>query len=211
MKIISYNIHRGTDKTKKDTLDEIIKYLKKQDSDIICLQEVVESVYKKLKEGLKLDGCFVENVKSQHYGTCIFSKHKIIDKNHVLLPSEKEQRGFQHIKIKTKNNKSINIINAHLGLGNEEREKQIKEILGFINKNLKESIGNVICGDFNQKNVQVKNYRDVAISLKKDTLPTFSDKRIDYCFFNDNLAEQSYKVEKVNMSDHYPIIIDFQV
>lgn len=208
MKIISYNIHRGTDKNKKDTLNEIIKYLKKQDCDVICLQEVLEPIYKKLKSDLKMHGYFVENVKSQHYGTCIFSKHIIVDKHHVLLSSEKEQRGFQHVKIKTKLTKSVNVINAHLGLGNEEREKQIKEISSFISKTAKGN--NIICGDFNREKASMKNFKDAAITLKKDNLPTFSTKRIDYCFFSDDLKPKSYKVDKVDMSDHFPVIIEFQ-
>ncbi|WP_243130865.1 endonuclease/exonuclease/phosphatase family protein [Intestinibacter bartlettii] len=43
MKIISYNIHTGTDKEKNRTLRQMAKYLKIQNCDIICLQEVLYS------------------------------------------------------------------------------------------------------------------------------------------------------------------------
>ena len=46
MRVICYNIHSGTDKEKNPTLNEIIAYLKQQQSDIICLKEVLYSQYK---------------------------------------------------------------------------------------------------------------------------------------------------------------------
>ena len=43
IKIISYNIHSGTDKNMAPTLFDTINFLKKSNADIICLQEVNES------------------------------------------------------------------------------------------------------------------------------------------------------------------------
>ena len=100
MKIISYNIHTGTDKDKNRTLRQMAKYLKIQNCDIICLQEVLYSQYRMLKFYLQMDGSFAENVSDKQYGICIFSKYKILARNHVFLTSKKEQRGFAHIKVK---------------------------------------------------------------------------------------------------------------
>ena len=44
IKIVSYNIHSGVDKDMFPTLFDIIDFLKHCDADIICLQEVNESI-----------------------------------------------------------------------------------------------------------------------------------------------------------------------
>lgn len=206
LRIISYNIHRGRDKYNKNTLFEIINYLKRKDCDIICLQEVLHYQYLLMKFYLKMKGVFAENVKSQKYGICIFSKRKIIEKNHVFLTSQREQRGLLHIKLKIGENNYLNVVNTHLGLNKIERVKQVDEILDFI----KDMEGkNIIYGDFNQKNLSINNFNDASIELNKQKYPTFEKSRIDYCFVDKNLSVNSYTIDDVYMSDHFPIVVDF--
>ena len=213
MRVICYNIHSGTDKEKNPTLNEIIAYLKQQQSDIICLQEVLYSQYKKIKFRLRMDGIFAENVVDKEFGVCILTKYKIVAQNHVLLTSKKEQRGFAHIKVKIEGDRYLNVINTHLGLDKDERVKQINEILDFISINLEGNIedlaGSIVCGDFNEKNIYMNNFNDVAVDLNKDNLPTFAKNRIDYCFISENLTAKSYTVDEVYMSDHFPVIVEF--
>ena len=213
MRVICYNIHSGTDKEKNPTLNEIIAYLKQQQSDIICLQEVLYSQYKKIKFRLRMDGIFAENVVDKEFGVCILTKYKIVAQNHVLLTSKKEQRGFAHIKVKIEGDRYLNVINTHLGLNKDERVKQINEILDFISINLEGNIedlaGNIVCGDFNEKNIYMSNFNDVAVDLNQHNTPTFSKNRIDYCFISENLSAKSYTVDEVYMSDHFPVVVEF--
>ena len=78
-----------------------------------------------------------------------------------------------------------------------------------LNGNIENLIGNIICGDFNEKNIYLNNFEDVSMKLNKDNIPTFLNSRIDYCFEDTNLNITSYEVDKVYMSDHFPIIVDF--
>ena len=133
IKIISYNIHSGTDKNMAPTLFDTINFLKKSNADIICLQEVNESSkigfqVSSLKEELNMNLHFGANVvaNNTNYGLATYSKYKIIDEKHIYLSSTKEQRGFLDTTIKVKN-KKVHIINVHLGLNDKERKKQIKE------------------------------------------------------------------------------------
>lgn len=207
MKVVSYNIHRGTDISKKPTLKEIIKYLHDLDSDIICLQEVLYHQFLKIKSNLGMDGVFAANVdnKAMKYGICTFSKNKIEFSNHLLLSSKKEQRGLLSIKLLIDNKYNVNIINTHLGLDKEERNKQIIEILNFKDR----LIGSIIiCGDFNDKNISLGSYYDSAVYLnqyKTPTLPKYNA-RIDYIFVDKNHIPKEYIVDEVLFSDHYPII-----
>ena len=210
MKIVSYNIHRGFDSKKVTSLKKIIKYLNKLDSDIICLQEVLYNQFLKIKSELGIDGVFAANVnnKTMKYGICTLSKYKIKSNHHVLLTSKKEQRGLLSINVNTGDIDNINIINTHLGLDREERNIQIEEILNFKNRLVGSSL---ICGDFNEKNIYISNYYDSAVYLKKDYIPTLPkyNARIDYIFVENIYNPKEYIVDKITLSDHYPIICVF--
>lgn len=202
MKLISYNIHVGMDEFRRFTLFQLIKYLKEQDADIICLQEVLYYQFNLMKLLLKMDGIFGLHVnnKKVKFGICILSKRKIIESNHFLLTSKKEQRGMLSI-----NSTDLLIINTHLGLDSDERKLQISEILDFA-KGKCDNI--IICGDFNEKNINLFSYNDIAKYLSKDMKPTFNKYRIDYIFMSKNIKPKYYDVDEVFYSDHFPIIVE---
>ncbi|KHS57905.1 hypothetical protein QX51_05655 [Terrisporobacter othiniensis] len=202
MKLICLNIHKGTDEFRRVTLFQLIDYLKSLDCDVICLQEVLYYQFKLMKKLLKMDGVFGLHVnnKKMKFGICILSKNKIARSEHVLLSSKKEQRGLLSIDIGDEI-----FINTHLGLDNDERKTQISEILDFA-KMQKKNI--VICGDFNEKNISLVSYKDVAQYLCKDFYPTFKISRIDYVFVSKIINIKSYEVDEVFYSDHFPIIVE---
>ncbi|WP_455544119.1 endonuclease/exonuclease/phosphatase family protein [Intestinibacter sp.] len=219
IKIISYNIHSGTDKNMAPTLFDTINFLKKNNADIICLQEVNESSkvgfqVSSLKEELNMNLHFGANVvgNNTNYGLATYSKYKIIDEKHVYLSSAKEQRGFLHTTIKVKD-KKVHIINVHLGLGDKERRKQIKELENYV-KGLKNNYF-IILGDFNEGNLSLDDeiIVDVAEQLDKSNILTFSTglDRIDYMFVSNNINVESYEVLIKNMSDHYPIVAKISI
>lgn len=211
MKIISYNIHKGMDATNVFTLKKIINYLKKEDADIICLQEVLYNQFLFLKLNLKVNGVFAANInnKTLIYGIATLSKNKILDNTHVFLKSKGEQRGFLHTKIFLKS-VCIDVINTHLGLNKDEREEQLNEIIDYIKRLRKYK---VICGDFNEKNIFINTFNDSAIYTHYQNIETFkkSNARIDYILVDKSLCIDKYKVEKINLSDHYPIITNIKL
>ena len=104
MKLVCYNIHKGTDEFKRDTLFQLINYLKCLDCDVICLQEVLHYQFIFMKMILRMDGVFglhVDN-KKMKFGICILSKSKITKSSHILLSSKKEQRGLLSIEVDNK-------------------------------------------------------------------------------------------------------------
>ena len=219
IKIISYNIHSGTDKNMAPTLFDTINFLKKSNADIICLQEVNESSkvgfqVSSLKEELNMNLHFGANVvkNNTNYGLATYSKYKIISQKHVYLSSTREQRGFLHTTVRVKD-KKLHIINIHLGLGNKERKKQINELQNYI-KGLKKDYF-VVLGDFNEGNLSLDDeiIIDVAEKLNKSNILTISTEldRIDYMFVSNNIEVKSYEVLIKNMSDHYPIVAKISI
>lgn len=210
MKILTYNINRATDENNKNTLSKILNYLKEKDFDVICLQEVIYPIFTNLKVKLKMDGVFAANIIRPEllYGICILTKGKVITNNHILLSSKTEQRGFLHANI-TYNDYKLNIVNTHLGLDKQERILQINEILDYVyNIDGKK----IICGDFNENNININSYNDMATYTNNQDLSTFSklNSRIDYLFTNEKIQINRYTVDKIHYSDHYPIIGEFR-
>ena len=170
IKIISYNIHSGTDKNMAPTLFDTINFLKKSNADIICLQEVNESSkvgfqVSSLKEELNMNLHFGANVvkNNTNYGLATYSKYKIISQKHVYLSSTREQRGFLHTTVRVKD-KKLHIINIHLGLGDKERKKQINELQNYI-KGLKKDYF-VVLGDFNEGNLSLDDEIIIDVAEK---------------------------------------------
>ena len=188
------------------TLKKIINYLKEIDADIICLQEVLYNQFIALKQSLKMDGIFAANINKPTlmYGVATLSKNEILDKEHVFLESKGEQRGFLYMNIFFEKC-CIDVINTHLGLDKYERIEQLNQIIDYSNKLKKAKI---ICGDFNEKNISINKFNDSAVYTNYQDIPTFekSNARIDYILVDKSLKIYKYNVDKINLSDHYPII-----
>lgn len=193
------------------TLNKIIKYLKELDADIICLQEILYNQFAILKQSLKLDGVFAANVNKPTlmYGIATLSKNEILDKKHIFLKSKGEQRGFLHTNIFS-NICSVDVINTHLGLDKDERKEQLNQIVDYTNRLRK---AKVICGDFNEKNIFISIFNDSAIYTNNQSIATFekSNARIDYILVDKSLGIYKYKVDKINLSDHFPIITEIKL
>ena len=217
--IITYNIHSGLNKNMFPTLFDTIDFLKQSNADIICLQEVNESAragfqVSSFKEELKMNAHFGANVVNLgfNYGLVTYSKYPIKDEEHIYLSSFREQRGMLHTVVKVDYRK-LHIINVHLGLDNEEREIQMRELIDFIKKLGDEPY--IVVGDFNQGGVTVDQdiLTDVAKELGKSnilTFPTCLD-RIDYIFVSSNVEVIDYDGVIKDMSDHYPLFAKVKI
>lgn len=188
------------------TLKKIINYLREIDADIICLQEVLYNQFLVLKQSLDMDGVFAANINKPTlmYGIATLSKTEILNKEHVFLKSKGEQRGFLYMNVFSEKC-CIDVINTHLGLDKYERIEQINQIIDYSNK-LKKS--KIICGDFNEKNISINKFNDSAVYTNSQAISTFekSNARIDYILVDKSLQIYKYNVDKINLSDHYPII-----
>ena len=192
------------------TLNKIIKYLKNIDADIICLQEVLYNQFAILKQSLKMDGVFAANINKPTlmYGIATLSKYEILKNEHIFLTSKKEQRGFLYTNVFS-DKYCVDVINTHLGLDIDERREQISEIMDYLKKLNKSKI---VCGDFNEKNISINIFNDSAVYKNYQSIPTFekSNARIDYILVDKSLQIYEYYVEKIYLSDHFPIIVDIR-
>ncbi len=168
LKILTANIWRYYEWEKRKK--KLINFLKKQNADIVFLQEAayddrlkdkwknqVEEinkeiqypsfVFEKLMEMEKWHGKQIDWI--MYYGLGILSKYPIEHSEIVILPPvEKTQKfGFMHVVIKT-HKENINLINVHFENTNPGSKEHLKQTLRWCKKN---EIKPIIAGDFNMK------------------------------------------------------------
>lgn len=123
------------------------------------------------------------------------------------------------------NRKSIQIINVH-ALWNKDKIGDDRTIMqsNFILSKIRTDIPCIVVGDFNllPNSQSIEMIDEKMINLIKEyniksTRPTFDDGLdkgdhvCDYIFVNDKIKVNDFKVINNNISDHLPLILDFDI
>jgi len=155
MKILSWNIYNFNSNPSK-----ALEYILSNDADIICLQEVSNTMYTSLKTKYigsifrSLD--FIEN-GTEHY-LVILTKTKVKSFEKKVLNTGKkvslvqkifnwkEALSYQFVDIE-QDGKRFRVFNLHLtnGSGMTKRNEELKTVC----KDLSNDMDNILCGDFN--------------------------------------------------------------
>lgn len=133
-------------------------------------------------------------------------------------------RSIQNAQINI-NGKKLQIINVH-GIWNENKigDKRTIAQSEFILSNIREDIPCILLGDFNllpnTKSIElINNKMNNLINTFniKSTRPTFEDGLdkgnlvCDYIFVNDKIKVNDFKVLNSDVSDHLPLLLDFEI
>jgi len=244
MKLIQLNIWDGS------LLRNAIKFLEKEDADIVNLQEVSMgmkqsdseffSVYDALQNALGYQyGFYSPQAESSfagysvYLGQLILSKYPIVcksvvymngkpRKNSTLSTADLNLRLLQHARIDI-NGKIVNDLNHHglfvwgTKMGNKTTESHQKKISRYLNTiNQGERI--ILTGDFNlaprsrSLGFITKNYTNLVLKYKiKTTRNELSVPKepVDNIFVNPTVKVRSLRVPKLYVSDHLPLIMEF--
>ncbi|MFA6463908.1 MAG: endonuclease/exonuclease/phosphatase family protein [Candidatus Paceibacterota bacterium] len=170
MKLISLNIELNEHREK------VLSFLKKEDPDVVCLQELLEEDLQRFKNELGMDGVFEVwryvndshrlECKGKRFGTAIFAKN-ILNSGHFFYMGSKENisRSFDEylmdenlkennvfIWIETENNngEKFKFITTHLPVTEhgEVTEYQL-EVVDSLLEELQKSGEFILCGDTN--------------------------------------------------------------
>ena len=170
-------------------------------------------------------------------GSLIISKYKIKEHyNQFYYNDYKYEYDATHFKEKDWcrsiqntileiDGKEVQIINVH-GLWNKDKvgdERTIKQSL-FILEHIRDDIPVIVAGDFNllpnTESIEILNRRLINLIDKyniKTTRPKFRDGLdigdviCDYIFVNDLVKVNNLIVIKSDVSDHFPIVLDFDI
>lgn len=211
-----YNIHSGKNIFYWPTLTKMIDFFQEKKPDLLALQEVHNNSSKgrqfsKIKQSLGLEAGYGGNLSigDGHYGNAIFSRFPIIHYQNTLLPSEKEQRGALSATLLI-DQRPIQLINTHLGLGRQERTLQLKQIEQLLTPDQP----NLVVGDFNTTAPRsFPQLDDLGKRAGKEDHPTIFplNKRIDFIFASSVFELIDYEVLKLDFSDHYPIMASLRL
>ncbi|MFV0590671.1 MAG: SGNH/GDSL hydrolase family protein [Draconibacterium sp.] len=232
LKVMSYNIHYGIGMDKKYDLMRIADVIKKENPDIVGLQEIRDSLMAaELGSLAGMSVVFGPSLgKMDGYGDAVLSKFPFEWVNNFSIPSASKSR-YQAMAVdidlsaKFKEGTKVRFVNTHFDwlktLGSEEARLAAVDVIekGFFEGN---NLPAVLTGDLNAtpgseplKKLQTKGW--VYESLGKD-LKTIGagepQKQIDYVLFR---SQETWKVVNVNVpdepiaSDHLPIVMTLRL
>jgi len=233
---MSYNIGHSKYYFNEGDVDQKIasfkSFIDSENPDIICLQERSKAhlnVYDKVFSDYDL-------YPSEFIGTCIYSKHKILDSGNLYFDTNAHNATWIDLE---RNGKRIRIYCVHLSSNKVKnltdnikeiwdesifildkynyhavkRTEQIKSILEHA-KSSKYPV--LLTGDFNDipqsylYNLITKEYTDAFLehghAFAKTHNTAIPILRIDYSFHSEELNILGQDIIKVNFSDHYPLI-----
>ncbi len=265
MKLLSLNVALF-----EENNDELAPFIKAQNVDILCLQEVTKRIDSTAKSeliskeiiditSLGLSHSFFAPVwvlskfeKNNFHGKDVFSfdlggnvefgnytkaKYQITKGQNVFVQNyftyvtnwskwpEEDYRGFQVTDMLI-DSKDLRVINYH-GIWSRDKKgtdktKKACEIIRDFGLEAKGAL--VICGDFNlfpdtdsigALNQHFKNLcNDYSIrSTRPETneLSDLSRNVVDYIFVNDKVKVNSFEVVQSDVSDHLPLVMDFDL
>ena len=229
---MTYNIHVGVGMDKKLDLQRIADVIKKENPDLVGLQEVDRGV--KRTEGrdeiVELAGltgmqyAFAHNLDYQggQYGVAILSRFPIRQIDHRKYENlrEAERRGMLRIEVDAGGGKIINFVTTHLDYQFDDgRLFEAQQMLKFL-ENVKGPL--IVVGDFNDEptgntcKLMLAGFEDAWGRVKDAGLSYPADKpvkRIDYIFTrrSDKVRTKKAWVGNTLASDHLPLVADLEI
>lgn len=241
IRIISLNMRHGEVIDGVIDVEKQAEIIKKYDPNILCLQEVdlftnrVNQVdeLKIFKEITNLKySSYGSNItfKDGWYGNAILSEFPIRStENYMSSICSKETKGVLHSKIEI-GSRTIDIFNTHFPVIPDERMKFSEEIIYLMDR-IEHPENAVLMGDFNLGLIPLAGKHQYEIK-KSENYPEYDNllKCFDKIDFNEltyevgkpvgSLDKVMYKgnlkfieIKKLNeeISDHYPIMVKFEI
>jgi endonuclease/exonuclease/phosphatase family metal-dependent hydrolase len=242
LKVLTYNIHKGFSAGNLNyALKNIKKSIQTVHADLVFLQEVIghhdehvnhmndwpnSSQFEYLADQVWPHFAYGKNAlySEGHHGNAILSKYPIhFFENEDVSFSKIERRGLLHAEIRHDHH-TVHAFCIHLGLFENDRNKQIKKLSHRIAKMVPPEASIIIAGDFNDWRQSATNLMKSELSLKEaffeqsgkhaNTFPSwFPCLSLDRVYYR-NLKCVSTEVLKGELwkkqSDHLPIVVEFE-
>lgn len=216
--------------------EKIVSSLRRYKPDILALVEVDTGSFRSGKDevvffekGLDMKS-YVEKVKYPVQGWIkLFHCVPILNKQGNALICKEElsevkyhvlHEGTKRVVIESSIPEGVVLLLAHLALGEKTRQKQIKELIGIVNK-IKKPV--ILMGDFNTFNgeeeiIELTSKTHLSHKFKMGhhsltlTQPAYHPKRrLDYVLTSREIEVENYEVLKMSYSDHLPVLVDFEI
>ena len=239
LRIATYNIHKGVQgvgPVRRLEIHNIGHAVEQLDADIICLQEVrklhrrEERYFKRWPalpqaEFLAPEGyeaVYQTNATTKHgeHGNALLSRWPVISRGHEDMSDHRfEQRGLLHVKVLA-HRKPVHILVLHLGLISGSRQRQIEQVVGYVQREIPKREAVVVAGDFNDWGSKLRPALNIAgfkdfVGERQWTYPSrLPLTQLDYVYGR-GLKPMGVQIPRGHiwgrMSDHLPLIAEFKV
>jgi endonuclease/exonuclease/phosphatase family metal-dependent hydrolase len=162
----------------------------------------------------------ITSASNEHY-----YKNYSLELEWANFHTDDHPRAVQIVELNV-NNKRLQVLNIH-GLYSRDKKdskRTIAQCKYLLNAAKRKDIPTIIAGDFNlfpnTKSIQMlnKEFRNLIKEYKIiSTRPNFNDgidvgnNVVDYIFVNDMIKVNNFEVISTDISDHYPLILDFDI
>lgn len=239
LRIATYNIHKGVQGVgprRRLEIHNLIHAVEQLDADIICLQEVRK--HHRLEEKhfhhwpavpqadyLAPEGyeaVYRTNAITRHgeHGNAMLSRWPVVSHQHEDMSDHRfEQRGLLHSEVVV-HGRSVHVIVIHLGLIPASRQRQVDQLLRFVEREVPANAPLVVAGDFNDWGDRLRHRMRAGGLMAFDFMakPTFPARlpvvQLDYVYVR-GMTPVSAEVPSGRiwwrMSDHLPLIAQFRL
>lgn len=234
MRLLTYNIHKGIGgRDRLYRLARVMEVIENENPDLLCLQEVDRGVPrsrlhdqpKRFAEHFFLAGCnFQLNVrlKKGGYGNLLLARWPFGERHNISLGLPgKKARGAQLVVIDSPEG-PFRLINLHLGLGEQERQEQMRHLLTHYLFRRSADLPTIIAGDTNDwrntlagTSLTEKGFHHCTHPISRyRTFPAYLPVgSLDKVFCSGGIRISNLRVVRSKAakaaSDHLPLVVDF--
>ena len=230
-RIVTYNIHSGIGRDKKQDYKRIGQFLASSGADVVLLQEMDTRPPERDTAQDVRDVCAENTFKlipspaireaDGWYGNAILTRFDVLSNDTVdVSQSGRQPRNVQIVELKTEKT-PLTVVNTHKGLKKLERRSQFSLLHEHLSQRLKEKqTPLVLAGDFNEWQFFSKAFKGLNSLLFQQKVgatfpshfPVFS---LDRVWVTDDIkvkACRKLKNAKTRVySDHLPVLIDIEL
>lgn len=239
IRVVTYNIHKGVQglgPTRRLEIHNLAHAIATLDADVVCLQEVRQH---NRREALYFEhwpdqgqadflappgyqAVYRTNAITRHgeHGNALLSRWPIITSQHEDMSDHRlEQRGLLHVELLVYG-QPLHVLVIHLGLIRGSRMRQLAQVQRYIKREIAPEAALLVAGDFNDGGKRVADaFTDLSLhACPGQAAATFPSRlplaQLDHVFAR-GLQPMSVAVPRGRawwrMSDHLPLIADFQL
>ncbi|MBN1961958.1 MAG: endonuclease/exonuclease/phosphatase family protein [Deltaproteobacteria bacterium] len=235
IRFITYNIRKGKGASvfAGNYFKSLGNALRDYAPDLLLCQEVSHFYYPMISQSVELGKMLSLNSyyepnkhrRDGHHGNATFTCHPVTHAcNYDVSTNKIERRGVLYVCLEVARRK-VHVLNVHLGLNQAQRIFQLKSITAILANRVQTSDAVIMAGDFNDWNRKLEKiivnqlgFINALGHLPPQAVRTWHSRRpvfnLDRVYVRNIATKQALRLVGSpwrELSDHLPLIVDFDV
>ena len=231
-RVVSYNIHSGVGRDKKQDYSRIGQYLAEElRADIVLLQEMdTRPAYRSTKQDIR-DICAQGTYQlvsspaltesSGWYGNAVLTRFEVLNSESFdVSQSGFQPRNIQSVEVKTSHG-PLTVINTHKGLKKKERRSQFAMLHEYVQQRIASRHTPILLGgDFNEWQFFTTAFKRLNETLTQHKVGATFPSQFPLFSLDRIWTSQDITIKEITrlkspqtkiMSDHLPVLVDINV